>query len=346
MNKEKRHIGWLMSSMLMLLLTACSSDSAKGPNQQEELEDLNIELRAVTRTGLAEDEYDSEKKNIHVFLKASDDPQIVQGMFKYHQEEDLHYWTAQDLKVKPGTREFSLFGYMPASEGLTGTIDTENCKLTLTGINPMTTSDICVVTGVNKSEVVSQPLRGSYTFDYINSTYNERTILNLRLEHLLGRLVFKFKVGMKYSALRKIKIKSLKIETEVPASITATVYLPMLTDDVIKVEYTGEGDNMTWSSNLLTEADPSVWLSTTAEQVGHYINVAVGGGLSDQYKLVSTYEVYDLQDHFLSERTSANKLNKVMPVKSQVKEVVLTIEPTYLYQLGDDDLNNPEVTIQ
>ena len=352
-----RHISYLAKKVIIItnysllithlascaLLVSCSDDAAR----QDDLEDLRIELRAATRSGedSGENAYDTDKTDIRVFLKASDSPEIAEGLFKYYQQDGVHHWTAQDLKVKPGTRTFSLFGYMPAAEGLVGTIDTENCLLTLTGIKPMTTSDICVVTGVSKSEIVALPLRGSYTFDYVNSAYNEQTILNLRLEHLLGRLVLKFKVGARYSTLRQIKVKSLKIETVSKSSVTASVSLPKLKDDVITVSYDATGDNQTWTSDLLTEAQEPVWLSTTAVQVGSSINVAVGGGLSDQYELVSTFDVYDLQGHKLSERTARNKLTEVMPVKSQVREVVLTIEPTYLYQLGDDDLDNPEVKI-
>lgn len=62
-----RHIGWLMGSMLMLLVTACSSDSADDTRQeqQEEWEDARIELRGVTRAGTT----DSGMGDIHVFLQ-------------------------------------------------------------------------------------------------------------------------------------------------------------------------------------------------------------------------------------------------------------------------------------
>ena len=331
----------------VLLFTACSADDA----QQDGQTDINLELRAMTTRGISDEgddeelEESAEKADIHVFISSTDGVTSDEGLFKYHEDQNgVPYWRAQELKVKPGTREFSLFGYMPESEGLTGTVNTETKVMTITGIEPMTPLDICVVTGVRKSSDVAIPLRGSYTFDYFNSAYNDRTILNLRLEHLLGRLTFKFKVGARYSTLRRIKVKTLKIETKAFTSITATVNLPKLKDDVITVDYTGTGEK-TWETDLLKSTDPTVVLSTTAEAVGSSINVAVGGGLSDSYELVSTYDVYDLQGHKLSERTARNKLKDVLPVKSQEREVVLTIEPTYLYQLGDDDLNNPEVTI-
>ena len=113
-----RHIGWLMGSMLMLLVTACSSDSADDTRQeqQEEWEDARIELRGVTRAGTT----DSGMGDIHVFLQ--DDYGTYEGAFKYHNETATHYWRAQNLKVKPGTHNFWLYGYMPAIEGISGQV--------------------------------------------------------------------------------------------------------------------------------------------------------------------------------------------------------------------------------
>jgi hypothetical protein len=343
--KQCMKIGLVFFSItaVLWLLSACSDDAP----QQDGLEDARIELRAFTRVDDEGEELEehADKANIHVFLYNDENGgSTTEGMFLYHEDEDIHYWTAQDLKVKPGTRKFYLFGYMPHIDGYSGTINVNERQLTLTGIEPMTPNDICVVTGVSKSAVAAMPLRGSYDFDYVNSAYNERTILNLRLEHLFGRLLFKFKVGAKYSALRQIKVKTLKIDTKTYNSISATINLPKNKDDVITVDYSGTGEK-TWESDLLKSDQEPVLLSTTAVAVGSSINVAVGGGLSEQYELVSTFDVYDLQGHKLSERTARNKLKDVLPVKSQVKEVVLTIEPTYLYQLGDDDLDNPEVKI-
>lgn len=353
----KKHLYDIFALMAATwLLTACSADDSQ--SQQDDWVDFRMEMHGTTRAG--DDADDTENAvddetvgyaDIHVFLKDQENNES-EGMFKYYHENAtaetaaVDYWLAQELKVKPGTRRFSLYGYMPDVKELSGSMDYAKQELKINGIEPMTERDICVVTGVMRSEdMTAWPHRGFYDFDYVNTDYNDRTILILRLEHLLGRLVFEFKIGSKYSQLRKIVVTSLSIETVARSSISATVNLPKYTDDVI-VDYTTTGDSKTWKSDLLTTSEESVTLSTTAIPVGKRINVAVGGGLSDQYELVSTYDVYDLNNHKLSSRTARNKLADVMPAKSQVKEVVLTIEPTYLYQLSDDDLNNPEVKIE
>lgn len=357
MTEIKMNIKNAMTGMVTFLISCisffalCISCTSDAP-QQEETEEMNLELHAITTRAGGEGEGEDEEiedytgnADIHVFIASTDGATSDEGLFKHHEDDQgVSYWTAQELKLKPGSRTFSLFGFMPETNKITGSVNTETKVMTLTGIEPMTPLDICVVTGVRKSSDIAMPLRGTYTFDYVNSAYNDRTILNLRLEHLLGRLTFKFRVGARYSTLRQIKVKTLTIETKTFNSITATVKLPKLTEDLITVDYTGTGDK-TWTSDLLTSAQDAVWLTNEAKPVGSSINVSVGGGLSDSYELVSTYDVYDLQGHKLSERTARNKLQGVLPVKSQEKEVVLTIEPTYLYQLGDDDLDNPEVKI-
>lgn len=336
-----RHIGWLMGSMLMLLLTACSSDSTDASKQQEDWEDARIELRGVTRAGTT----DSGMGDIHVFLK--DDYGIYEGAFKYHNETATHYWTAQNLKVKPGTHNFWLYGYMPAIEGITGQVLNQR-QLKLSGIPPISPYDICIVTGVKVYESSVLPLRGTFEFEYKNSDYNDVTVLNLLLEHMLGHVDFKFKIGSRYSQLRKIIVKSLTIKTTSQSSISATINLPANTEDVVTISYTATGDDQNYETTLLpsTVAPDPIELTTSGASVGSGINVAVGTGLSENFILESKYEVYDLKNNLLSTRTASNNLSGALPVMGQKKEVVLTVEPTYLYQLSDDDLNNPEVTIQ
>ena len=336
-----RHIGWLMGSMLMLLVTACSSDSADDTRQeqQEEWEDARIELRGVTRAGTT----DSGMGDIHVFLQ--DDYGTYEGAFKYHNETATHYWRAQNLKVKPGTHNFWLYGYMPAIEGITGEVLGQR-QIKLSGIQPISPEDICIVTGVRVHETSALPLRGTFEFEYKNSDYNDVTVLNLLLEHMLGHVDFKFKIGSRYSQLRKIKVKSLTIKTTSKSSIAATINLPANTEDVVTISYTAEGTDQTYTTTLLANTDTPKELTTTGVSVSSGINVAVGTGLSENFILESQYEVYDLKNNLLSTRTASNNLSGALPVMGQKKEVVLTVEPTYLYQLSDDDLNNPEVTIQ
>ena len=266
---EKRHIGWLLSSILMLLLTACSSDSADD-TQQEEWEDVRLELRGVTRVG----ESSGNMGDIRVFLYSATDG-TTEGLFKYYNEIGTHYWTAQNLKVKPGTRTFWLYGYMPAVEGITGQILGER-QLKLSGIQPISPEDICIVTGVKVYGSSVLPLRGTFEFEYKNSDYNDVTVLNLLLEHMLGHVDFKFKIGTRYSQLRKIKVKSLTIKTTSKSSISATINLPTNTEDVVTISYSADGADQNYETTLLANTADPIELTTSGVSVGSGINVAVG----------------------------------------------------------------------
>ena len=63
--------------------------------------------------------------------------------------------------------------------------------------------------------------------------------------------------------------------------------------------------------------------------------------------LTTTYDVYDLKGQNLGERVSENKIKfDVAEVKpGQEKKLVLTVKPTYLYVLSDNDADNPTITL-
>lgn len=348
-------IGVLLSVIAAVwLLAGCSDDVS----QQDDLEDLHIDLQAVTRAGGESDaeELDTKMADIYVFLSADDEyapggKYTTEGTFKHYEttsdDKTIHSWSAEGLKAKPGSRQFSLYGYMPANANLGGTMDVPNNRLTLTNIQPMTDKDLCVVTGVLKSNTIATPLRGNFRFDYINSDYNVPTVLNLMLEHLLGRFEFMFKIGSKYSGLRDIVVTSLTITTETDETITVTVDLPdsPSEEDKVEVTYTTSGSVKEWSYPLLKVGETEIKLDTDGKKIGSDINVAVGTGMSGSYKLVSTYKVYDKKGNMLSERTASNRLSAVLPAMGQKKVIVLTVEPTYLYQLSYYDLDNPTIVI-
>jgi hypothetical protein len=329
---------------VLWLLAACSDDVP----QQDGLEEVNLELRAVTRSGT-----ETNYGDIRVFLTYPDVDEVYTGIFEYN--STTGNWRSKDLRVKPGTRIFYLYGYMPATEltgvATTSLMDENNYKLTIPNLSPLTTDDVCFVTGVvrsTKEEEIIQ--RGYYTFKYENSDYAEKTILNLLMEHLYGRIVFRFQIGDEYSQLRQIKVKKVSIEA-VAQKLNAEIKLPEKATDEVSVKYTslGGSENFNqeiWTLDPATTPEEDQFLKTAAgEATFGGVSVAVGSGLSESYVLVCEYEVYDKKGHKLSDRTARNSLNKVLPQMGEERTVTLTIEPTYLYQLGDDDLNNPEMTI-
>lgn len=321
------------------LLAACSSDDA----QDEGMEELCLEVRAVTR-GVSATTYG----DIRAFLTYPDIDEVHQGMFKHYVDEDTNkdYWRAQNLKVKPGTRYFYLYGFMPAGD-LEGSMDKANGKLTIRNITPLTKDDICFVTGVVRSTKEEETIdRGNYTFKYENSDYADQTVLNLLFEHLFGRLAFKFQIGQKYSTLRQIKLTKVSMKA-VAQKLDAEITLPQSNSDNVSVKFTPTSNTPVTITETLwtptTENNGELTIAATKEFGG--INVAVGSGISETYEMICEYDVCDLKNNLLSHRTASNSLSKVLPEMGVERTVTFTIEPTYLYQLSDDDLDNPEVII-
>ena len=356
--RRYRTTGIIISVFAALwLLAACSTDDA----QQEDMEEVRFEVRAVTRGDIHQTEYG----DIRVFLTYPDVDEVYTGIFKY--DSSKGNWRSQDLKVKPGTRIFYLYGYMPSTELPSGVplkdlMNEADYTLTIPNISPLTTDDICFVTGVVRSTKEEEQIsRGYYTFRYENSDYAEQTILNLLLEHLYGRLIFKFRIGDDYSNLRKIKLTKVSIEA-VAQKLNAKIKLPESSGDIVSVTYTPSGGaSETIHKDLWPPLDPEIpesekFLKTEAEAAEDNntfgeINVAVGSGLSETYELVCEYEVYDKKGNLLRSHTAAagnavrNSLKNVLPDMGFERTLKLTIEPTYLYQLSNVDLDNPTVKI-
>ena len=62
-------------------------------------------------------------------------------------------------------------------------------------------------------------------------------------------------------------------------------------------------------------------------------------------KITSTYDVYDKKGNLMRECTVENKLKAMNVNHGMEYTVTLTVAPTYLYVLSDEDLNNPTIKI-
>ena len=127
------------------------------------------------------------------------------------------------------------------------------------------------------------------------------------------------------------------------ATATATIVLASNTsgnDPVQSVTYS----NMEGTARTATffESTAGVELSATTLKEASCCFVP---DLSNNLKLVTTYDVYDKKGNKVSERTVTNKLPNLGATRGQRVKLSLTIAPTYLLQLSDDDLNNPPIRI-
>lgn len=251
---------------------------------------------------------------------------------------------------------YYIYGYMPSDLGTGTSISPLNSDyrngalLTITGLDPVLHEDPCVIVGVrgvNSKDADAQLQLGNFL--YQGQPLGENYVY-LLLDHLYARLNLNFRIGSRYNALRDIKIKSINLSVPGVGTVTATATLTGNTSGTspfTALSFTPTGSNYTLTpfesdeGMLLDESDP---LSTT---------VCFAPGMSYTtlgLKLITVYDVYDSKGNLIqASRQAENDLSRLAAVTSltrgQQATINLTINPDFLYQLSDPDLDNPTIVL-
>lgn len=235
---------------------------------------------------------------------------------------------------------YTVYGYLPKVAGMSSSLakSTANAAtLTISGMKPITTDDICIMTGVSETEAGLKEGR----FSWYQSVNNDDYYIYMFLNHLYASVRFSMKVDADYAQLRTIKLKRITLGTT-RSSVSATVSLTHNTtgdSPITNVVYQGTGSSS--AVDIFTDAEGTA-LSPTTPTV---INACFAPMLSDQLTLVSTYDVYDRYGNKLREGCeSTNKIPDLEATRGQRVQLNLTVNPSYLYVLSDPDLDNPTVT--
>ena len=190
------------------------------------------------------------------------------------------------------------------------------------------------------------------------------------LDHLFARIDFRVKIGTDYNKRRHVKIKKLELQsayelTKVTVGLTAgdnnrttnpvvEYTLSAVVDGADKptgivYDFTEDPDHPT-GKPLTTDGSDNIFQGYFAPDAAS----KMAQGLS----LVCTYDVYAVDTkNNVKERVRENcvAVNSLKTVFSSLAEplqrgqktaVTLTVEPTYLYQLSDDELDNPGIKIE
>lgn len=317
-----------------MLLGACSAENTADQEVVQE-PDAPITMVGLTRSSAVDDELG----DIRVFL--TNEGTTVNGLFKLTGETE---WTTL-LKLKSGTRTYRLYGFMPDDGTLSGslpTVDADNAVLHLQGLKPIMNQDYCIVTGVYQGSSASDrhsATRGDFSFEYVSSRQN---YINLLFDHLTSHVVFSVKVGADYNTVRTIKIKRMSLRIADVSSVSADVTLT-----------NGVGINSTVYSNtgteecVLTLKETEQTLTTTSTAVcSAYVIPATA--LLAKLQLVTEFDVYDKQGNKIAERTATNQLEDPLEELQQGEDrtLMITVAPSYLYVLSDDDMNNPTIKVE
>lgn len=377
---EKKTYRWLWSCLIAgsLLLTGCSDRYEEEPQPQpvpQPEEGDMLELRAITRTDGAY-QIPTAAQEIPVFLatvdKATGTYSCASGLF---QSDASGNW-ASNLSVKEET-PYYMYGYMPST--VTGAVAvtaadladdySKGVDLTLSGLPAITLDDISVLVGVQR--VGAQPItdppapavtEGQYGF---RSGIKGQNYVNLLMAHLYARLKLSFKIDPSYAELRSIHLKEVKLTSKYADGASVTVNLrdgKKIGNPTFPAGTEGETAHTvtllkaTDTEKVLDEAFVNTALSLDVPAYCRPITAA-SEGQSYSLTLTTTYDVYDrafdktenkvVDKNNLGERTSVNKvkLNIAALKPGYERTLVLTVNPTYLYILSDNDLDNPTITV-
>ena len=253
-------------------------------------------------------------------------------------------WNAS-FEVEAG-KTYSVYGYMPKAGGvnssLTVTSDGDGATLSITGIKPVTTDDICIITGVKETDEGLK--EGLLSWKWPIPSEDENFKIHILMDHLYASVQFSMKIDEEYASLRTIKLKTMTLSTNI-GSVDATVSLTrndIGSSPITDITYSLSGTN--GAAEIFSSEEGTALDKLTPLAINACFTPLPT--LSENLTLVSTYDVYDSKGNLIRQNcTATNQLPDLGAVRGQRVQVNMTVSPTYLYVLSDPDLDNPTITI-
>lgn len=332
-------------------------------------------LSAVTRTLSDGEVKDADEANdpIHFFLMSGDAETATdhktEGQFVY--DTATPAWTSS-IGVK--AQHNCIYGFSPATAA-SATISTsstynQGAVLTLKNISPVTGSDICVIVGIkhgyDAASVAGVPDRGVFYFE--KGVQNHVSVL---LDHLFTRIDFSVKIDAVYHKMRSIKVKKIELlsnktleEVKVPLTANTTDANPIGSITYTMGEVAAGAEQPAGTLYDYTEdinhlegfelSHEDSWIVSGFFAPGGEAEEAMGRNLLLRF----TYDVY-AYDVFNNNKCTrvredcvvVNRLPSISSLagtqleRGQSTTIALTVKPTYLYQLSENELDNPTINI-
>jgi len=360
MSIKKDYISILLTAAVWLM-SACASDDFEAPTPAatgNEPETATADKEPADREVMLK-AYSSPFKEKRVYAPSAPagfspftpDKATAMGIYMLlpddwadPEEQIIRYttkWRAS-FEVVPD-KTYTVYGYMPKT-GDMGSVLTKStadaATLTVTGIKPVTTDDVCIITGVEDTDEGLK--EGQFDWIWPISAGEDSYKIHILMDHLFAAAQFHLKVDAEYAMLRTIKLKTMTLSTNkggVNAIVTLT-HNETGASPISGVTYSASGSN---DAVVIFNDDEGTALDKTMPLV---INAYFAPTLSSNLTLVSTYDVYDRKGNLICQNSTAtNKLPDLDAYRGQRVQVNLTVNPSYVYVLSEEDLDNPTVKV-
>ena len=353
---KKKNVDILLIAVAVLL-NACSSDDSGAQTDSMDHASTGKTVQLVSYISPLVEKELSHRAAPTGFSPYTPDPDktttmgiymLLQSDWDFPEEKRITYntgtgkWNAS-FEVEAG-KTYSVYGYMPKVGGVNSSltaVTSDGATLSITGIKPVTTDDICIITGVKDTDEGLK--EGLLSWKWPISSEDENYKIHILMDHLYAAAQFRLKIDAEYAALRTIKLKTMTLSTN-KGSVDATVTLKHNTtgaSPVSRATYTvSDGSDAV----VVFDDDQGIALDVTTPLA---INACFAPTLSANLTMITTYDVYDRKGDLIRQNcTATNKLPNLEAVRGQRVQLNMTVNPTYLYVLSDPDLDTPTIKIE
>ena len=296
--------------------------------------------RRAAPTGFSE--YTPDKTtSMGIYMLLSENPETDWASPEEKKIIYTNMWHAY-FDVEP-IKTYTVYGYMPKTGDMSSSLTksaADAATLTISNIKPITTDDICIITGVKAADEGLK--EGQFSWSWPISAGEDNYKIHILMDHLYAAAQFRLKIDAEYAALRTIKLKTMTLSTN-KGSVDATVMLTHNTtgaSPVSSATYTASGIS---DAIVIFNNDEGIALDKTTPLD---INACFAPTFSANLTMITTYDVYDRKGDLIRQNcTATNKLPDLEAVRGQRVQLNMTVNPSYLYVLSDPDLDNPTIQI-
>jgi len=354
-------MAWLGIGMILsMLMMACADDHEQEGGEGDTLkmltytrglQDVEATRSAVVTLPTGYVEYtalhpeaatENHAVGIYLTMAAEDGNKAKYSRFAYEGDQ----WHSYAVVMEGLT--YYIYGFLPISGADHASITpyqdnySKGADLTLHSVKCLSDIDLCMLVGLQGVENVDDDVEVPLGSFYYKGKAQDKNHLYALFNHLCSAVQFSIRVSEQYASLRKVRLKSVKLKAATAETVDVTVAMRPGETPVANISIPPVSSQGCEVVLLDTESE----LTTSYVPLGDqwFFFSSMGSGM----KLESVYDVYDLDDNLVRENcVSENTLNFLSALNAGDKrDVKLTVSPTYLYQLSDDDLDSPTLKIE